>query len=313
MPLLCCAPCLCIVLKMAFPAEAIAQVTFLMPVNSRPYAASLMPDQNTLAVLTKKEMYRYDLAAETAMSPLPIWGEQMAFSSDGSVIVTRAGVWAHIFDTATGEHLHFWRKKYSLQDIDISSDGRYVATARLLSRREDPDHVCVWDRKTKTFLKLASANTPTTAIAFSPKRNLLAAGDETGTLRVWDVDASRLEVTRRWHSKQITHIEFSPDSTRLLTSVSWENSKIWETKDWSILRVLPGTSGRGYRFTPEGNEKLLSLLTAVCGFGTAKTERERRCQTLVVTTVPGAHFLREWSRWRVKLTIAAATICLLSD
>jgi WD40 repeat protein len=88
------------------------------------------------------------------------------------------------------------------------------------------------------------------AVDWSPVGGVVAAGDESGALAIWDVDADR----RRWriaaHDKQIWRVRFSPDGELIASGSDDGTLRLWRVADGSAARVVPiGASVVGAVFT----------------------------------------------------------------
>ena len=64
--------------------------------------------------------------------------------------------------------------------------------------------------------------------AFSPDGKRLAAADEHGNVKVWDVSNGLEVLTLRSRAEEIANVVFSPDGTRLAATSSDGNIKIWD-------------------------------------------------------------------------------------
>jgi WD40 repeat protein/predicted Ser/Thr protein kinase len=119
----------------------------------------------------------------------------------------------------------------SIQAIALSGDHRYLATASL------DKSVCIWDRQTGTCLTKINDETlpkphtslrPIYAVALHPTRPLVAFGDESGGLLVWNFKSQQLLLDRRRDHpnsdyKTISTVAFSPDGNWLAWA-GWNNS-----------------------------------------------------------------------------------------
>lgn len=67
-----------------------------------------------------------------------------------------------------------------------------------------------------------------TSLAVSPNGKLLASGDETGTMKLWDIATRREVASLPGHSGRVTSFVFSSDG-KTLVSTSWDKTvKVWD-------------------------------------------------------------------------------------
>lgn len=105
-----------------------------------------------------------------------------------------------------------------------------------------------------------SKNAQLTSVAFSPDGHLLAAGDNDGSVLVWDT--KNLAQPRRLGSPSdhnVTNVDavaFSPDGQLLAISSFVNATTLWDVSDPSHLRQLgqplPGSRGKALMFSPNG-------------------------------------------------------------
>lgn len=117
--------------------------------------------------------------------------------------------------------------------------------------------------------------------AFSPDGQMIAAGSEDGTLKIWNVSsvqkagAEHLKAVRRggrWyfpniaapnletatlkgHSKGISSVAFSPDGKCIVSGSSDATVRVWDAETGEALRTLTGHSRdvSSVAFSPDGN------------------------------------------------------------
>jgi WD40 repeat protein/DNA-binding SARP family transcriptional activator len=168
----------------------------------------------------------------------------VAFSPDGARLVT-AGYDAttRIWDAATCRLLCTLKSdQRNLFDMDLSPDGTRLATSGI-------DDVIVWDAATgRHLLTLPGAAVGTTQgyelgvgrIAFSPDGMRLAAANQGGVPKVWDLSTAAPVLSLAGHAKICKAVAYSPDGTLLATGGDDALVKVWDAHGGQELRSLEG-------------------------------------------------------------------------
>jgi WD40 repeat protein len=137
-----------------------------------------------------------------------------------------------------------------IYSVAISSDGTHAATGA------GDRTVRVWDLKRPgDFVRVSGANEAITALAFSPKGDLIAAGDRAFTVRV--IRVSNGAVVRAWpHPDSISTVDFSPDGQWVAVAGFQGNAAIYPVDrpgpakcDWR---------GRSAQFTDGGTRVVVA-------------------------------------------------------
>jgi WD40 repeat protein len=175
-------------------------------------------------------------------------GAQVLFGGAGDVSTGDL----EILDPVTRLVTHVERFDQLVTAARFSPDGRRVAVA--LDRGlalADPSGQ-------KPPVQVAGRDGPGFySVAFSPRGDLLAAGDMDGGLHIYD--ARTLKRVRRVqaHGSAIMSVAFSTDGRRVATASSDQTARVWDARDWSRkpTELRPGT-GSGTvadaEFSPDG-------------------------------------------------------------
>ncbi|BAC92297.1 NB-ARC domain-containing protein [Gloeobacter violaceus] len=91
-------------------------------------------------------------------------------------------------------------------------------------------------------------------VAYSPKGELLAIGDDSGEVRLWRVRDGQQQLSFRGHTDWISALAFSPDGSVLASGSEDQTIKLWDTATGQCLRTLTGHGGWVYSvaFSPDG-------------------------------------------------------------
>jgi WD40 repeat protein len=85
---------------------------------------------------------------------------------------------------------------------------------------------------------------PATSIAFSSDDDMLVCGHDNGSVRVWDMQTSKLVQSFEGHGRQIFSIAFSPCGNMIVSGSGDETVRIWDISLGYCKSVLTGHSNR---------------------------------------------------------------------
>jgi tetratricopeptide (TPR) repeat protein len=148
--------------------------------------------------------------------------ECAVFSPDGTQVITAEG--AVVFrDFKKGNILRMLGTVESgFQQVLTSGDGHLLATAN------GDDAVRVWDLATLSPLTPPLQNGAKPFLKFSPdSQRLLAWGDRSSLVRVWDITRGGLETAVLKHAEMVANADFSHDSERIITCSHDGTARVW--------------------------------------------------------------------------------------
>ena len=174
----------------------------------------------------------------------------VAFSPDGQLLAS--GGDDHVFklwdvprkqNIATLEHITDWTRS-QIKAVAFSSDGKLFATAGVDAK--------LWNSHTREEITTLEHGKWVFALAFSPDAQLLATGDETGQVNVWDVQRQRSVTQLKADSEAVYTVKFSPDG-KVLAGAGYNGSvELWEVQNWKHIGTLAGhATTNAINFSPD--------------------------------------------------------------
>jgi WD40 repeat protein len=174
----------------------------------------------------------------------------IAYSPDGKTIAAcdsfcRLCLW----DGTAGKCLKVLHDEWGMaRALAFSADGKLVLASL---HRRDRESVCLWNLPDGKLL--ADLKPGFGAAAFSPDGEVVARGDELGTIHLWNVATKSPGRTLGGHNHLLLDLAFSPDG-KLLASAGLDGSlRLWTLRSGQMHTLLEQTD-RVYsaNFSPDG-------------------------------------------------------------
>jgi WD40 repeat protein len=128
-------------------------------------------------------------------------------------------------------------------------------------------------------------------VAYSPDGTLLASGDFTGVVKIWEISSGQCLRTLRGSPKAIVALVFTPDGQTLLSSNTQDLVTTWDVQSGDRLKTIPGIGDTYWlgsvAFCTDG-----SLLAATSADQTVKVWDVSSGQLLCTFSI---HVGRPWS------------------
>jgi WD40 repeat protein len=146
----------------------------------------------------------------------------------------------------------------SVSDVDISSDGKLIASAAL------DGTVTLWQTAHVSAVAELTGAVADYSVAFSPNGQLVAAGDSSGTVVLWDVKTKKsVGKPLTGHNGGVVSVAFDPSGHTLLTASTDGQLRLWDVATRKLIGApLPGSSTGGNAvFFPDGKHVLGTFST----------------------------------------------------
>ena len=254
----------------------IATITHDETYFDRVTAISFSPDGQTLISANNIDIRLWDVMTGRNIATIELEDPEEAFgsayvfsysfSSDGKTLAftsSQGGIW--LWDVMTGRNI----ATIELEDpeegywlVSFSQDGKSFAATN--SNASVPE-VQLWDT---TGSKLVTFPVPYPGIgsganseilSFSPDGTILALGDVTGEIKLWDLMSASSIATlfnEVNNYDQVTALSFSPDGTLLASAYALNAIKLWDVNTGSELATFRSLNFDNYdhflSFSPDG-------------------------------------------------------------
>jgi WD40 repeat protein/DNA-binding SARP family transcriptional activator len=176
----------------------------------------------------------------------------IAFSPNDRLLATAdVNGLIRIYHQRTGRYSDAAYAQGTLQALDFSGDGRFVAAAGLAGQ------ITVIGLRHDTVKTLYLGNDDIFALRFSPEGDTIATGDFHGDVDFWNANTGRQLPQRLVGTGgSVDSVSYDPNGSRLMTISSDGGIRLWDlTNDKLIGSPLPGGTGDGWgTFSPSGKE-----------------------------------------------------------
>lgn len=271
--------------------------TFAAPGPEVAFASALTPDGSLVATspadgrVDLRSTGTYELRRELVAPIGAIHG--VAVSGDGRLILAGGETGAALWDARSGALGRIFDRSIREGAVAISPDGNAIATApaqkrvviydarsgqviaRLRIRHTDSlafdadggllaagkldGTATVWDTRTrKPLAELPSGASAVYSVEFSPDRSLLAVGDSSGGVTLFDMPSGRKEQPAlSGNGGGAGGLSFSPDGKTLLVAGADGALRLWDVQTKTLVHTLPSATSSGTTaFFPDGKRVL---------------------------------------------------------
>jgi WD40 repeat protein/serine/threonine protein kinase len=185
----------------------------------------------------------------------------LAFSPDGSHLVTGGGNVLHVWDAESGREVGtLGTHDPDIRGVVFSRVGGHLASA------SGDGTVKLWDatklldaarpngKKEARLTLPAQVPGPNLNMAFSPDGKRLATGGEKHTVKIWDVQTGEELRTLPGHRGDVYTVAFSPDGRWIASGSEDSTVKVWDGRSGEPVRSFRGHTGlvASVAFSPDG-------------------------------------------------------------
>ena len=174
----------------------------------------------------------------------------IAFSADGQLLASGGDDYTFkVWDVSRQREIesfqHITDNSISqIKAVAFSPNGQRLATAGV--------HVKLWDTRNWKEITTLRHDEWVWTVAFSTDGKLLATGDASGQVNVWNLQNRQRIAQRQADSNAIYAVRFSPNN-QILAGAGYEGQiKLWKIPNWQYLGTLE-TNGtvKGISFSPD--------------------------------------------------------------
>jgi WD40 repeat protein/serine/threonine protein kinase len=124
----------------------------------------------------------------------------------------------------------------AIMDIEMNQAGTLLATLA----RDQTIRLWTFNTRKPLYTERRVVGAAAKGIAFSHNGMLLAAGDDAGSVQVWDLANGTLQLVLEGHTHQVWAMAFSPDRRLLASGDRSGQIHLWNLTDGSLRQTLDG-------------------------------------------------------------------------
>ncbi len=168
----------------------------------------------------------------------------IALSPDSKTLATTGNKRILLWDTDTlKQKASLTGHTHRVSSITFSQDGTTLTSRSYIETR-------LWDARTRTLLKdtrVSTDDSPTKPVFYpnglSPDGKTYVKRNKDGTVELWDTQTKKQRVILKKHTKPISVIAFSADSSMLATTGKDNTIQLWEIATAQHKATMPNKGG----------------------------------------------------------------------
>lgn len=159
----------------------------------------------------------------------------LAFTPDGTRLISVGSLKATIWDAARGALLHeIAAHKKAIEAIAVFPDGKRFCTAGA------DDHVRLWNVEGGAMdREIECKQDGLLSVAVSASGKTIVTGGRTNTIKCWDASNGKLRRELFGHIGSVTALAFNADGTRLASGSRDQSISVWEFNAAEIEKEKP--------------------------------------------------------------------------
>jgi WD40 repeat protein len=254
----------------AMPEGLLKQPVLFTPKAGAITALAASPWAPLVAVAGQKQvsLYNSDTAQLLGVLPFPEGiPHVLQFSRNGSVLLVGGGRGGHsglvvLFDVKTGKRI----AKVG-EELDAVLAADINNTHSLVALGGPSKMIRIYSTDGQLLHEVKKHTDWVTSVQFSPDGVLLATGDRSGGLFVWEGETAREYLGLRGHSGSINGVSWRPDSNVLASGSEDGTVRLWEMNDGNAIKnwnahpggVFSVNYGQDGRIVTAGRDKSVKL------------------------------------------------------
>jgi WD40 repeat protein len=175
----------------------------------------------------------------------------LAFSPDGKTLAAGGNGVLLIADMESGENrtIDVPSRITSLAFVQPAEEGTLLLAGGL-----EDGSILIWDPDNPDAPGELSASGNPAIWSLAVTGSLLAAGDDRGDIRIWDMTHEILLRTLSGYMSSVFALTISPDGTLLAAGGIQGTIRFWSMQNGTLIRVIPAHNGwvNGLIFSPDG-------------------------------------------------------------